>query len=57
MTKDFFERKIRTLFTRFDIDLNGRLEIDDIKNWGQKLTKSGLFFYKLCIIIYLTCYL
>ena len=41
MTKDFFERKIRTLFTRFDIDLNGRLEIDDNKNWGQKLTKSG----------------
>ena len=44
MTKDFFERKIRTLFTRFDIDLNGKLEIDDIKNWGQKLTKSGLVF-------------
>ena len=57
MTKDFFERKIRTLFTRFDIDLNGRLEIDDIKNWGQKLTKSVLFLYKLCIIIYLTYYL
>jgi hypothetical protein len=44
MTNDFFERKIRTLFTRFDIDLNGKLEIDDIKNWGQKLTKSGLVF-------------
>ena len=33
----FFEQKIRTMFTRFDIDKNGMIEVDD-------LTKMGCYF-------------
>lgn len=37
----FFERKIKTLFIRFDFDNNGMIEIEDFKSWGAKLADAG----------------
>ena len=37
----FFDQKIRTLFHRFDMDRNGKIEIDDFKKWSAKLAKIG----------------
>ena len=37
----FFEQKIRTLFHRFDMDHNGKIEIDDFNKWSSKLAKIG----------------
>ena len=37
-----FEQKIKTLFTRFDADRNGMLEIDDFQKWYATLAKLGL---------------
>lgn len=44
---EFFERKIKTLFTRFDFDSNGMIEIEDFKSWGAKLAHAGhhLIYY------------
>lgn len=36
-----FDQKIKTLFTRFDIDGNGRIEVDDFKAWSAKLAEIG----------------
>jgi len=32
----FFDQKIRTLFTRFDMDGNGKIEVDDFNQWSAK---------------------
>ena len=37
----FFDQKIRTLFTRFDQDGNGKIEVDDFNAWSAKLAKIG----------------
>jgi Ca2+-binding EF-hand superfamily protein len=37
----FFEQKIRTLFHRFDMDHNGKIEIEDFNQWSAKLAKIG----------------
>ena len=37
----FVDQKIRTLFTRFDVDKNGMIEIDDFNAWSAKLAKIG----------------
>ena len=39
---DFLERKIRTLFVRFDMDGNGAIEEDDFDRWSEKLVSLGL---------------
>jgi len=33
MSRDFFATKIKTLFTRFDMDGNGKIEEDDFDKW------------------------
>lgn len=40
--KDFFALKIRTLFNRFDMDLNGKIEEDDFYKWCEKLIAIGI---------------
>ena len=37
----FFDQKIRTLFTRFDMDGNGMIEVEDFNQWSTKLAKIG----------------
>ena len=37
----FFDQKIRTLFTRFDMDGNGMIEVEDFNQWSAKLAKIG----------------
>ena len=37
----FFDQKIRTLFTRFDMDGNGKIEVDDFNQWSAKLAQIG----------------
>jgi hypothetical protein len=37
-----FEQKIKTLFTRFDADRNGMIEIDDFQKWSATLARYGL---------------
>lgn len=38
---EFFERKMKTLFTRLDFNQNGRIENDDFENWCNKIVESG----------------
>ncbi len=38
---DFFAKKISTLFTRFDMDKNGKIEEDDFDTWSNKLISIG----------------
>jgi hypothetical protein len=40
--EDFFAHKIRTLFSRFDVDSNGKIEKEDFAGWSQKLISIGL---------------
>lgn len=37
----FLERKIKTLFVRFDMDGNGAIEEDDFDKWSEKLISLG----------------
>ena len=37
----FFDRKIKTLFTRFDFDHNGKIEKQDFLNWANNLARAG----------------
>jgi len=37
----FIDRKIRTLFSRFDINNNGFINIADFTLWGDRLIKTG----------------
>jgi Ca2+-binding EF-hand superfamily protein len=39
---DFFAKKISTLFTRFDMDKNGKIEEDDFDTWSNKLISIGI---------------
>lgn len=39
---DFFAKKIATLFTRFDMDKNGKIEEDDFDTWSSKLVAIGI---------------
>lgn len=41
MSQDFFATKIRTLFARFDVDLNGKIEEDDFDKWSENLIGLG----------------
>lgn len=36
-----FEQKIKTLFTRFDADRNGMIEVDDFHKWAASLARYG----------------
>ena len=36
-----FEQKIKTLFTRFDADRNGKIEVDDFQKWSASLARYG----------------
>ncbi len=38
---DFFAKKIATLFTRFDMDKNGKIEEDDFDRWSESLIAIG----------------
>jgi Ca2+-binding EF-hand superfamily protein len=38
---DFFAKKISTLFTRFDMDKNGKIEEDDFDRWSESLISIG----------------
>ena len=38
---DFFARKISTLFNRFDMDKNGKIEEDDFDRWSESLIAIG----------------
>lgn len=33
----FTERKIKTLYARFDVDGNGTIEEDDVEKWTEKI--------------------
>ena len=37
----FFDQKIKTLFTRFDMDKNGMIEVEDFNQWSAKLAQIG----------------
>jgi len=37
----FFDHKIKTLFTRFDFDHNGKIEKNDFENWANNLSRAG----------------
>ena len=41
MAEQFFSQKIKTLFTRFDQDKNGKIEVDDFEKWSASLAKIG----------------
>jgi len=38
----FYDTKIKTLFSRFDFDRNGRIEKDDFIKWSSRLSDAGL---------------
>jgi len=38
---NFFDRKIKTFFSRFDFDQNYRIEEDDFTTWAKKLVLIG----------------
>ena len=40
-TMDFFAKKIATLFDRFDMDRNGKIEEDDFDRWTDNLVMIG----------------
>lgn len=40
---DFFAKKIKTLYERFDMDKNGLIEEDDFDRWSEKLIAIGLW--------------
>lgn len=40
----FFDQKIKTLFTRFDMDNNGKIEKEDFENWSNRLIKGSKNF-------------
>ena len=56
----FFERKIRTLYQRFDVDGSGSIDVADFNLWGERLVAYGkltyqfrvktCFFFKLTIL-------
>ena len=37
----FFDQKIKTLFSRFDFDHNGKIEKEDFLNWANTLVQKG----------------
>ena len=37
----FFDHKIKTLFTRFDFDHNGKIDKNDFENWANNLSRAG----------------
>ena len=58
MSTELFERKIRTLFSRFDIDKSGSIEETDFDQWGDKLVSFGNYwigniFYPIYIYMYI----
>lgn len=38
---DFFERKIKTLFTRLDFNNSGQIKNEDFEKWCDKIAESG----------------
>ena len=41
MAEAFFVQKIKTLFTRFDADKNGKIEVEDFHKWSSSLAEIG----------------
>ncbi len=41
---DFFAIKINTLFNRFDMDRNGKIEEEDLARWSDALISIGKIF-------------
>ena len=41
MADAFFAQKVKTLFTRFDMDKNGMIEVTDFNQWSAKLAQIG----------------
>ena len=39
--QDFLEKKVRTLFSRFDMDSNGTIEESDFDKWADNLVSLG----------------
>jgi hypothetical protein len=50
--QQFFEKKVRTMFTRFDADSNGTIEDTDFDQWADKLIKLGFIFIYIRISVY-----
>ena len=42
----FFERKIRTLYQRFDVDGSGSIDVADFNLWGERLVAYGKLTYQ-----------
>ncbi len=40
--QQFFEKKVKTMFTRFDADSNGTIEETDFDQWTDNLIKLGI---------------
>ena len=36
----FYETKVKTLFTRFDFDRNGKIEKEDFGKWSTRLAEG-----------------
>jgi Ca2+-binding EF-hand superfamily protein len=36
----FYEKKIKTFFSRFDTNKNGTVELDDFNQWSTRLAKE-----------------
>ena len=43
----FYDSKIKTLFTRFDMDNNGKIEKEDFEAWSNRLASAGLLNFFL----------
>jgi len=50
--QQFFEKKVRTMFTRFDADSNGTIEETDFDQWADKLIKLGLILFQNFFFIF-----
>ena len=37
----FYDLKIKTLFSRFDFDHNGKIEKEDFLTWSKRLAENG----------------
>ena len=46
---DFFAIKINTLFNRFDMDRNGKIEEEDLARWSDALISIGKIFINFVV--------
>lgn len=41
MTSQLFERKVKTLFVRFDLNQSGTIDEEDFEHWSDRLISFG----------------